>query len=110
MFVKDYSDKPFPSFARTLIIPDIVQETLFFSQNSSIFNKYSTIYVNKDWFIYTRVHNDYYIWGSDFMAFYLKESKYVLGNFEKTIYASSEEDLNKFIEDNPYSEWDYLDI
>lgn len=105
MFVKDYSDKPFPSFARTLNIPDIVQETLL-NQSEPIF----IMYVNKDWFIYTRAHNDYYVWGSDFMAFYLKDSKYVLGNFEKTIYASSEEDLNKFIEDNPYSEWDYLDI
>lgn len=61
------------------------------------------------WYIEGIIHEDYYEWVNYFKAVH-PEHGIVFGDFEKTVYASSEEAFNQFLKDHPYNEWDYHDI
>lgn len=64
---------------------------------------------NDGWTIAGYVHEDMVTWVNDFMAWSLKYGR-VWGNFEKIVYADSEEAYQHFIENHPPREWDYQDI
>lgn len=90
MFIKDYSDQIGSSDAHTL-------EPEYIGNNDS------------GWIITGQIIEDYYTWVNDFEAFHL-EYGFVKGNFEDKVYASSEETLNQFLKDHPFTVWDYQDI
>lgn len=61
------------------------------------------------WYIEGKISEDYYEWVNKFKASHPKYGV-VLGDFEEVVYATSEKAFNQFLEDHPYSEWDYHDI
>lgn len=69
----------------------------------------SDIGVHPDgWTIEGEVHEDYYEWVNDFSA--TKGDWKVWGNFEKTVYASSQEAYDDFVTNHSPIDWDYWDI
>jgi hypothetical protein len=61
------------------------------------------------WTISGEIHEDYYEWINEFEANHELYGK-VWGDFEKTVYADSEEGYLDFCKNHPVSEWDYWDI
>ena len=61
------------------------------------------------WKISGEIHRDWYEWVKDFEAEHPKHGR-VWGNFEKTVYATSEKAYKKFIKKHPPQEGDYWDI
>ena len=61
------------------------------------------------WTIIGVIHEDYYEWVNDFQATHPKFGK-VWGNFEKEVYAESEEGFAHFWENHEPQQWDYQDI
>jgi len=61
------------------------------------------------WKIKGEIHEDYYLWVNDFEA---KHPRYgrVWGNFESTVYATSEKGYQHFYKHHQPSAWDYQDI
>jgi hypothetical protein len=88
MIIKDYSDA---DSARTLT-------------TDAIYNN------NTDWIVEATIQSDYYEWINDFVAYNKKTGAIVAGNFESTVIATSEYDLDDFLRLFPYEEWDYDDI
>ncbi|MCP4664860.1 MAG: hypothetical protein GY849_00720 [Deltaproteobacteria bacterium] len=61
------------------------------------------------WTISGEIKRDYDEWVNEFEAIHSKYGK-VWGDFEKTVFADSEEGFNHFIENHKPEEWDYQDI
>ena len=61
------------------------------------------------WTIKGEIHEDYYVWVSDFEASHQVFGK-VWGNFEDKVYADSEEGFNDFYNNHKPNAWDYGDI
>ena len=57
-----------------------------------------------------KVHCDYYEWVNFFLAISDNGKDYIVGDFEKTLYCSSEIFYNKFLESYKIEVWDYWDI
>lgn len=91
MYEKDYSRVPFVHYgsARTL--------------------EPKTGLVGGGWFITATIYEDYFSWVNEFEATHPLLGR-VWGNFEETVWATSQEAHDDFIKHNPFSEWDYRDI
>lgn len=61
------------------------------------------------WSIHGFIKEDYYTWVSDFFAVHPEHGR-VWGNFEKEVYADSEEGFQHFFVNHPPKAWDYGDI
>lgn len=61
------------------------------------------------WTISGKVQEDYYEWVNDFEASHPVYGR-VWGNFEKTVYADSEEGFDHFWSNHTPFAWDYMDI
>lgn len=61
------------------------------------------------WTISGDIKEDYYTWVNEFVAEHPVYGK-IRGDFEKTVYAESEEAFNHFYENHKPSDWDYQDI
>jgi hypothetical protein len=61
------------------------------------------------WTIEGEVVEDWFYWVNEFEATH-PDLGFVRGDFEETIYASSEETLKHFMENHPPEEWDYDEI
>jgi len=61
------------------------------------------------WKIKGEIHEDYYSWVNDFEASHPRYGK-VWGNFEGTVFATSEKAFNHFYKHHPPNAWDYQDI
>jgi len=61
------------------------------------------------WTISGEIKEDYYEWVNEFEANHPVYGK-VWGNFESTVYATTESAYQHFIENHPPKEWDYADI
>lgn len=61
------------------------------------------------WVIEGEIHEDYYSWVNEFTATHSQYGR-VWGNFERTVYADSEEGFAHFWENHEPDAWDYLDI
>ncbi len=61
------------------------------------------------WKIKGAVHEDYYVWVNEFEAEHPTFGK-VWGNFEKEVYADSEEGFADFYKNHAPEAWDYGDI
>ncbi len=61
------------------------------------------------WLIEGSVCEDYYEWVNDFEAVHPDFGR-VWGDFEKEVYADSEEGFRHFYSNHPPSQWDYYDI
>jgi len=61
------------------------------------------------WVIAGEIHEDWYEWVNEFYASHPKFG-IVMGDFEETVYADSEEAFEHFYSHHPPEEWDYGDI
>lgn len=61
------------------------------------------------WTITGEVVEDYYVWVSEFCALHPVYGL-VCGDFEETVYASSEKGFKDFFENHEPESWDYGDI
>lgn len=61
------------------------------------------------WTICGEVVEDYFHWVNEFSATHKKYGK-VYGDFEKSVFADSEEGFQHFWENHQPEEWDYMDI
>ena len=61
------------------------------------------------WAIEGEIQHDYYEWVNEFKAQHIVHGK-VWGDFEKTVYADTEEGFADFIKHHPPESWDYGDI
>lgn len=82
--------------------PDVVGE--YVVRNG----KYSKTH-NNGWTITAEVHEDYYEWINEFEASHPKFGR-VWGDFEREVYADSEEGFKDFYKKFPPYAWDYGDI
>ena len=64
---------------------------------------------NSGWIIEGKEKEDYYTWVNYFEAYH-SNFGYVWGDFEDTVYASSEKAYNHFYENHKPIYWDYGDI
>ena len=64
---------------------------------------------NDGWTISGRIEEEYYQWVNKFKATHPIFGK-VWGDFEKVVYASSEEAFQHFYKHHPPAAWDYRDI
>lgn len=64
---------------------------------------------NSGWTIKGTIREDYYIWVNEFEATHPKFGR-VHGDFEKTVFANSEEAFLHFYDNHTPEEWDYGDI
>lgn len=61
------------------------------------------------WTISGFVHEDYYTWVNEFSATHAEFGR-VWGDFEKEVFADSEEGYKNFVRAHPPESWSYLDI
>jgi len=61
------------------------------------------------WTIEGQIHDDYYKWVNYFEASHPTHGR-VWGDFERTVFATSKEAYNHFIEHHFPESWDYWDI
>ena len=61
------------------------------------------------WTIIANIREDYYYWVNEFEAIHPKFGR-VWGDFEKEVYADTEEGFENFYKDFPPEAWDYADI
>lgn len=64
------------------------------------------------WEIIGTVHEDYYEWINRFVAYKhdMYNEEIICGDFEETVYATSQKAYDEFIAKYPPEAWDYLDI
>jgi hypothetical protein len=62
-----------------------------------------------NWTIEGEVREDYFVWVNDFKARHPSLGK-VWGNFEGSVFASSERAFKHFMKHHPPDAWDYWDI
>ena len=60
--------------------------------------------------LYGWVRCDYFEWVNEFVAVFDNDKDFVIGNFEKIVYVTSEKSYNIFMETVTIDEWDYHDI
>lgn len=61
------------------------------------------------WAITGELHEDWFVWVNDFEAHHPQYGR-VWGNFEKEVYADSEEGFQHFYTHHQPNAWDYWDI
>jgi len=64
---------------------------------------------NDGWVITGKIIEDYYVWVNSFVAYHPIYG-FVCGDFEDTVYASSEEAFAHFWQHHEPEAWDYEDI
>lgn len=62
------------------------------------------------WIVEGEIHEDYYEWVNEFTAHKIGSTKWVKGNFETTVTASSKKAYDEFVSLFPPTDWDYWDI
>lgn len=60
--------------------------------------------------IYARIHEDYYTWINFFVCVSDNNKDFIVGDFSKTVVASSEKFFDKFMKNTKVTVWDMGDI
>lgn len=97
MFSKKFDKSPiFPDSGYMCSLARTLDPTLLGTQPSG-------------WTITGEIHEDYYEWVNEFEATHPDFGR-VWGDFEKEVFADSQEAYDHFFAQHPPKEWDYFDI